>query len=87
MVGRILDHGVINTGKLLDPEGNRDLRIHKLGKTVCDLSVFHPDSTDLNDLIFHSRKSRGLNIKDYIGPVKRLSLAVVHNPFQGRSTR
>ena len=80
--GRVLYHTVIDAGKLLDPERNGNLWIHKLRKPVCDFSILHPDSADLYDFIFHGRKTRSLYIKDHIGSLKGLALAVVYDSFQ-----
>ncbi len=74
---RILDHIVADAGQLLDTERNGDLRIDKRREPVCDLAVFHPHSTDLDDPAGQIGKTCRLNIKDDIGLIQALSLAVV----------
>ena len=63
------DHGIIDAGKLLDPIGNRNLRIYKSGKTICDGAVFHFHRADLDNLAGQRRKSCGLDIKHHKLPI------------------
>ena len=46
---RILHHRIIDRRQLLDPERDRDLRIHEFREPSGNLSVFDSDCTDLND--------------------------------------
>ena len=57
---RINHHGIIDGGQLLNTEGNRNLRIHKGGKTVGNLSPLNLHSADFNDAVILRTKARGL---------------------------
>ena len=76
------DHGIIDAGKLLDPIGNRNLRIYKSGKTICDGAVFHFHRADLDNLTGQRRKSCGLDIKHHKLPIHGLPFTVSDDSLQ-----
>ena len=69
-------HFIVDAGQLLDFKRNRHIGIDKGGIAVCDRSVFHPYCSDLDNPVFHRRKSRRLDIKNHKAPVQILPLAV-----------
>ena len=79
---RVCHHIVIDTGKLFDPERNRDPGIYKLRKACGNGPVFHPHSPNFNDLVLQRRKTGGLNVKHHIGIVQALSLTVLNDSLQ-----
>ena len=74
-------HTVIDAGKLFNPEGNGYPGVYELGETPHDLTVLHPDRSDLDDLIPESGKSCCLNIKYHKGSAHGLPFAVLHDSF------
>ena len=62
---RVHHHGVIDPGQPLDLKGDRHFRIDKFIHAVRNDPVFHPDGSDLNDLILRRGKSGGFDIKDH----------------------
>ena len=42
---------VVDAGQLLDPERDRHLGIDKGAEFIRDLSIYHLDGTDLDDLV------------------------------------
>ena len=79
---RVHHHAVVDMGQRLNPKRNRRLRIDKRRKAVHNLSLFHAHRPDLNDLVHHRRKSRGLNIEHNVAAVQLLPPAVDHDIFQ-----
>ena len=70
-------HLIIDTGELLNPVWNRNLRIDKLRESLNDLAVTYLNSTDLDNLILNRRKSCCFYIKyDKGSVIKWLSLVV-----------
>ena len=58
------DHAVRDPGQLLDPEGNRDFGINKLGEPVPHFAVYDLDGTDLDDPVLFRRKAGCLKVED-----------------------
>ena len=76
------DHLITDTGQFFDLKGNWLLRIDKSTEPVRDLSIFHLDRTDLNDLIVDRGKSGGLKVKYYIGIIETLPLGIFYQFLQ-----
>ena len=76
---RIDDHVITDTGQFLDIKGDGDLRVHKRGKALRDLSLLHLYRTDLNDLVFLRAESRRLQVKNDKVRLKILPPRIFHN--------
>ena len=74
----VQNHGIINSGELLDSKGNRHVRINKGAEPVCNFPVLHLYRTDFNDFILLRRKSGGFDIKNHIGIGKTLVAGILH---------
>ena len=79
---RIHHHTVIDSRQIFNLKRNRHLRIHKSGKTLRNLAIFHTHSADFDDLIHNRRKSGSLQVKDHKGLLQGLFLTVDHNSLQ-----
>ena len=79
-------HFIVDAGELFDLKRDGHLRVHKGGKTVRDLPLavfnFHFYGADLDDPVFHRRKSRGFNIEYHIAPVQRLAFSICDDLLQ-----
>ena len=77
----IHDHTVIDTGKLLDTERDRDFRVYKGGKAFCNLTILYQYRTNLNDLAGQGGESGGLDIEDYKSTVQFLTFSIGNHTF------
>ena len=71
-------HAVVDTGQLLDPEWDRNIRVDKGAELVRDRSIYHLYRTDLDDPIGKRTKSGGLDIKHHVRIVKALISGILH---------
>ena len=78
----ICHHSIVDPRQILDSERNRHPGIDKLGKTGCNLPLFHPDGTDLYYFIFHRGKTGGLYIKNNKITVNGLTFGTIHDILQ-----
>ena len=78
---RRLHHRIRNRCKLRNRIRNRHFRIDKLGKRILNLSVFDPDSSNLNDPVVCRTKTCCLYVKHHIFRINALSFFVLYKAF------
>ena len=65
-------HLIGDAGQLGNLKRNRAFRIYKCTERINNLSLYHFDSANLDNLVFDRAKSRCLQIKHYIRVIQRL---------------
>ena len=65
-------HVVVDAGQLLDPIRDRHFRVDKGAEFIHDLTIYHFDGTDLDDLVCHRTETGCLQVEDYIGILQAL---------------